>query len=273
MVEQKIELVPLQFIKPLPANVTKIGRDEDMMLRADMTRTESKGLYKIDPILIRRLSADEIEKYKKKHPWAKYEIIDGFSRWSAARELGWTRIRTIITDATREEALEINYKKNKARGNVDPLREAMYFKHLREDQKWSQDKIAEKFGVTQQRVSQILKRIKVTKEARRALATRVAMGKPVSGKHLEVIASVPEPEKQAELTKVIIEEKLSWREAEQAKEAVEKGLSKEEVIKIAKKPAKPTVIETEQTVECPICHQQFILIHDEAPRPHKLKPK
>lgn len=267
MSEQKIELVPLQFIKPLPGNVTTIGREEDMMLRTDMTRIESRGLYKIDPIFLRRLTPEEIQDIRSKYPFAIYELIDGHSRWNAARELGWNQIRAIIIDATREEALEKNYMKNKARGSIDPLREAMYFRHLHEDLKMDTFKIAEKFGITHGRVSQILQRAKIDKEVRRKIVTRVTKG--LSGKHLEAIASLRQPEKQMELTDAIIEGKLSRREAEKAKEAIEKGLPKEEAVKAAKTSIPQEKIEIGQ-IRCPECGTSYNILHIDTGK-HKLE--
>lgn len=239
--EERVELVSLDQIIPLPGNVTVIGREEDLMLRTDMTRLETRGRRKIDPILLRRLTQEEIAEIKAKQPWsqASYQILDGHSRWRAARELGWTRIRAIIIDATLEEAYAINYMKNKARGTIDPLREAVYFKHLYEDLKLTQDKIAEKFGLTRVRVSQILSRTGITLEAR-SIVSRLTM-EPLSGAHLEVIASAP-PEKQPELAKVIVEERLSKREAVLVGKALEKGLPTGRavsVVKAVKKVAKP----------------------------------
>jgi ParB/RepB/Spo0J family partition protein len=240
---EEVKLIPLQEIVPLPTNVTVMGREEDLMLRTDMTRIESKGLYKIDPILVRRLSPEEIAEIKAKQPWsqAQYMIVDGHRRFYAARELGWSQIRARIVDATLEEALAMNYMKNKARGTVDPLREAMYFKHLYEDLKLTEEKIAERFGIDRSYVSRILKRIGITPEVRRYIVTRVTWEKPISGKHLEVIASAPE-EKQTELAKAIVEGKLSYREAELVGKALEKGMPTEKavsVVKAVKKVAKP----------------------------------
>lgn len=267
--EEKIVLVPLQFIKPLPLNVTAIGREEDEMLRTEMTRIESKGLYKIDPILIRKMTPKEIEEAKQKYPWAKYEIIDGHTRWLAAQELGWNQIRAIIIDVSREEAYRINYQKNKVRGKVDPLKEAMYFKHLNEDLYLTQDKIAEMFGISQKRVSEIIKRTKVGREARRIIIPRGIMGKPVSGKHLEIIASVPE-EKQPILVEAIVEGGLSRREAEKAKEAIEKGLPKEEAVKVAKTPPPPKGEIEIGEITCPECHTFLKILHVDVGK-HKLK--
>jgi hypothetical protein len=65
--------------------------------------------------------------------------------------------------------------------------------------------------------------------------------KVITGKHLEKIASMPEPEKQAQVTSAIIGGKLSAKQAEKAKEVILKGLSKEGAIKTAKEKAPPAI--------------------------------
>jgi hypothetical protein len=112
--KEKIVLVPLQYVKPLPFNVTVIGRKEEDMIRKEMLQAD--GLYKIDPILLRRMTPEEVEKVKDKHPSAKYGVIDGHTRLRIADELRWPKIRAIIMDVTREQALEMNYRKNKEGG-------------------------------------------------------------------------------------------------------------------------------------------------------------
>jgi ParB/RepB/Spo0J family partition protein len=273
--KQAIELVPLEFIKPLPRNITVIGREQDMMLRTDMTRIESDGLYKIDPILLRKLTPLEIEEIKAKEPWSQacYQIIDGHSRWEAAKDLGWRQIRAIIIDCTLEEAYAINYTKNKARGTIHPLREAMYFRHLHEDLKMTQEKIAEKLGLTQGRVSQVMKSINVSEEARREIISRLIPYREkqeMTGRHLEAIASIPEPEKQVRLVDTIIEGKLSAKQTEKAKKAIEKGLTKEEAIKAAKAPAVPIGEIEIGNVKCSHCGLSFKILHIDEGK-HKLK--
>jgi ParB/RepB/Spo0J family partition protein len=232
--EEKIELVPLEQIVPLPGNVTVIDREEDMMLRTDMTRLETRGRTKIDPILLRRLTPEETAQIKTKQPWsqAQYQIIDGHSRWRAARELAWTQIRAIIIDASVEEALAINYMKNKARGKVDPMREAAYFHYLHEVKKMRIDQIVDKFGISHREVDRILSRIKVSQEARKKLSEVPTLA--LSPSHYEIIGSIPEPEKQKEIAEIIAKEELSVREAQVAKEAIEKGLPPEKAVKAVK---------------------------------------
>jgi ParB/RepB/Spo0J family partition protein len=229
--EQKIEVIPLDQIVPLPFNVCKMDSETELMLRTDMTRVETVGMYKIDPILLRRLTPEEIEEYKKKGKLnARYQIVDGHRRWNAAVELGWHEIRAIVTDMTLDEAREYNYKKNKIRGTVDPMREAAYFRYLHDVKKMTIDQIAEKFGMSHREVERTLSRIRVSPEAKTLLVGVTAL----SPLHYEIIGSVSEPEKQKALAEVIAKEELSTREAQIAKAAIEKGLPPEKTVKVVK---------------------------------------
>ncbi|MEM2385808.1 MAG: ParB/RepB/Spo0J family partition protein [Candidatus Bathyarchaeia archaeon] len=233
--EEKIVLVPLHQIVPLPYNVCTMDTDTDLMLKTDMTRIETKGRKKIDPILLRRLTPEEIEEYKKKgNPSAQYMIIDGHSRWEAARELGWHEIRAIITDMTLDEAREFNYKKNKVRGTVDPLREAAYFRYLLDVKKMTVDQIAEKFGISHRRVDQILSRIKGAEPLKKILRESAFPLTKVEPWHYEIVGAVEEPEKREKLAELLIKEELSGREAQIAKEAIEKGLPPEKTVHVVK---------------------------------------
>jgi uncharacterized protein (UPF0212 family) len=95
------------------------------------------------------------------------------------------------------------------------------------------------------------------------------MEKPLSGKHLEVIASVSE-DKQVPLAQAIIDGSLNRREAEKAKEAVEKGLPKEEVVKAAKAPTRPVGEIEIAELTCPQCGLSFKIFHASNEK-HKVK--
>jgi ParB/RepB/Spo0J family partition protein len=232
--KEEVQTIKLVEVVPLPYNVSgRLDSELDQMLRTDMGRAE-KGLYKIDPILVRRLTEEEIQKYKEKNPWAKFMLVDGYKRWEAARELGWHNIRAIITDTTLDEALEFNYKKNKIRGTVDPLRESAYFTEL--SKKMTVDKIAEKFGMSPRRVLQILSRLRIYDETRQTIKKlHSETGFTMLAPHYEVLGTVEKPEIQKQLATVIAKEELSRREAEVAKEAIEKGLPPEKTVKLLKK--------------------------------------
>jgi len=75
-----------------------------------------------------------------------YEIVDGFHRWKAARQAGLALIKAEIRTMTDDEARVYNYKVNRVRGTIDPIKEARLF--ASELQKGlTQEQVAEKYGV------------------------------------------------------------------------------------------------------------------------------
>jgi len=236
--EEKIVLLPLSAIRPAPFNLTLIQPREEEMLRDEM-RLESKGLEKIDPILVRRLTPEEIERTKEKYPHARYEIVDGHTRFRIAQEYNWSRIKARVIDATWDQALEIAYRKNKERGTIDPIKEALYFKYLA-DKKTPIHEIAERFHMKVEEVERILAKAIPNREARKIISEyeMYEYGKPIPGKILETIASAP-VDVQPVLAKAVVEGRLKPNEAEVAKEAILRGASKEEAIQIAKTAEKP----------------------------------
>lgn len=163
-VAERIVQVPLQFIKPLPFNTTVIDPKEERMLREEMKRPD--GPYRIDPIVLRRLTPEEIEQAKSENPWVRYEIVDGHTRFKIAAELHWPWIRARILDISREQAYEVNYRKKKERGQVSQLAEALYFKHLQVELKMSPYDIGKKFGYSEKEVNEILAKAVLPKDAR-----------------------------------------------------------------------------------------------------------
>jgi len=241
----EIELISIEQLKPLPMHFTVIGREEEDMLREDM---KTKDLNSIDPLLVRRMTPEEIEEAKGKYPFAKYEIIDGHTRWEIAKLLKWTEMRAIIIECTRDEAYIINYKRNKERGFVDPMLEAICFNYFYQ-KGFTGTQLAEMFRVSERRVWQILKRIKVEKEARKKILQKAFTGQPLTGKHIEVIASLPE-EKQPKLVEMIVEKGLSAKEARKVAKAL---ITKpEEAERILELPKQKLVEEAEKIVTSPI---------------------
>jgi ParB/RepB/Spo0J family partition protein len=236
--EAKIELIPLKKLKPLSIQLGVIDHETEAMLREDMRKTK-----RIDPVWVRVLTAEEKEECKAKYPQAEFEIIDGHKRFRNAELLHWETVPAIVFDVSREEAYAIAYRKNKERGAIDPMLEALYFKHLYIDLKLPAHKIAEMFDINEKYVYNVLKRVQIQPEATREIVRQTAIAKPLTGKHLEAIASAP-PEVQLPLTKKVIEEHLSAKEAKiVAKAATAKPtileLPKPKLVEEAKKMVTP----------------------------------
>jgi ParB/RepB/Spo0J family partition protein len=237
--EAEIELIPLRKLKPLPMQIGIIDYETEAMLREDMRKAK-----RIDPVWVRKLTHEEKEECKAKYPQAEFEIIDGHKRFRNAELLHWETIPALVYDVSREEAYAIAYRKNKERGTIDPMHEALYFKHLYIDLKLPAYKIAEMFDIHEKYVYNVLKRVQIQPEVTREIAKQAAIGKPLTGKHLEAIASAP-PEVQLPLTKKVIEEHLSAKEAKiVAKAATAKptilGLPKPKLVEEAKKIVTPS---------------------------------
>jgi ParB/RepB/Spo0J family partition protein len=241
--EGKIELIPIEQLKPLPMHFTVIGREEEDMLREDM---KTKDVNSIDPLLVRRMTPEEVEEAKEKYPFAKYEIIDGHTRWEIAKLLKWSEIRAVVKECSRDEAYILNYKRNRERGFVDPMLEAMCFNYFYQ-KGYTASQIAEMFHKKETTVWSTLRRLKVGKEARRKIVQQAFMGKPITAKHIEVVAALPE-DKQPKLVETIAQKGLSVKEARKvAKALATKPEAAEKILELPK----PKLVEEAEKIVVP----------------------
>lgn len=155
-----ITTIQLNQIKPLQIHFSIIPKDEEGMIIEDMKRV---GLDGIDSILIRRLSPLEIEQSKTRYPEAIYEVVDGHTRYRLAKELGWREIKARVIECAHDDALILNYRKNRARGMVDPLRTAILVSLLLKKGR-SPLTIAELLSLPEPEVLELLKISCISKE-------------------------------------------------------------------------------------------------------------
>ncbi len=241
--EGRIEVIPIEQLKPLPMHFTVIGREEEDMLREDM---KTRDLNSIDPILARRMTPEEMAEAKEKYPFAKYEIIDGHTRWEIAKLLKWAEIRALIIECNRDEAYIINYKRNRERGIVDPMLEALCFNYFYQ-KGYTASQIADMFHQKETTVWHALQRLKVGKEARRKIIQQAFMGKPLTGKHIEVVAALPE-DKQPKLVETIAGKGLSVKETRKvAKALATKPEAAERILELPK----PKLVEEAERIFAP----------------------
>ncbi|MEM3427660.1 MAG: hypothetical protein QW212_05245, partial [Nitrososphaerales archaeon] len=90
-------------------------------------------------------------------------------------------------------------------------------------------------------------RIKVEKEARKKILQKAFTGQPLSGKHIEVIASLPE-DKQPKLVETITEKGLSAKEARKVAKAL---VTKPEVAERILELPKPKLVEEAEKIVTP----------------------
>ena len=151
----------------------------------------------IDPILLRPLEG------------GGYEVVDGEHRVRAARRLGWKTIRARVQSLTLEEAMEVNYRKNRERGNLDPLKEGELFSWWQKEKGLTQRQIAEKFGITQSTVS---RRIALIERLSPKIMPR---GIKMDVSKLELLVSIDDEKARIELARKISDPEVSVRQAEE----------------------------------------------------------
>ena len=74
----------------------------------------------LDPLFVR-----EVE---KNH----YTIIDGNRRFRVVKDLGWTSVECIVSDADEEESYHLSYIKNTHRENFNPIEESTYLQTVKD---------------------------------------------------------------------------------------------------------------------------------------------
>ena len=184
--------VPISQIRPNPYQPRKEFRPEDLAeLQASL---QANGL--LQPIVVRP-GAD-----------GGYELIAGERRLRAATQLGWTDIPVVIREIDDRTLLTLALVENLQRTDLNAVEEAEGYQRL-----------IEEFGLTQQRVADIIGKDRTTV----ANTLRV----------LQLPASVRRMVQQGELTLGHARALLAFEDeraiADAAREAVAKGLSVRDV--------------------------------------------
>ncbi len=84
----------------------------------------------------------------------EYELIAGLRRYMAADILKMEKVPVVVKRAGDERAEKIKMAENKAREDVDPIDEGVFFGKLMETLGWKQNRLAEEFRVSESYISQ-----------------------------------------------------------------------------------------------------------------------
>ena len=142
---------------------------------------------------------------KKDH----YEIIAGERRWRAAKIAGLKEIPVIIRDYTEREIAEIALIENVQREDLNPIEEAMGYKRLIEEFDLKQEEVAECVSKSRSAITNSLRLLKLSEEVQNYLVDNsLSMG------HARALLAIEDSEKQTELAKKVIADRLSVREVE-----------------------------------------------------------
>ncbi|MEM1542968.1 MAG: ParB/RepB/Spo0J family partition protein [Ignisphaera sp.] len=194
-------IVRVDQLKPLPIHFSIISDEEEQIILSDMIQG---GLDGIDPILVRKLTPSEIEQ-SKAYPEAVYEIVDGHTRCRLAKNLGWKEIKARIIECTHDEALILNYRRNRARGRIDPLRTAILVNLLLK-KGYSPSKIAEFVSLPEPEILELLRASNINREILKKLLVYTEEKRRIISKDALLALLKANEDEQWKIAKAILDE-------------------------------------------------------------------
>jgi ParB family transcriptional regulator, chromosome partitioning protein len=173
----------------------------------------------IQPLLVRRLSAD------------KYQLVAGERRWRAAQRAGLHRVPCVIKEIPEDKMLELALIENIQRQELNAIEEAQAYKRLIETLGLTQEMVAQRVGRDRTFITNYLRLLRLPEDIQRMVeAEQLSMG------HARALLGVDEPEIQRKLAKEVSEKGLSVRQTERAIKRIVEGAETETVTTIKEDP-------------------------------------
>lgn len=175
---------------------------------ADIVPNEDQPRKNFDKDELNDLSKS-IEKYgviqplllKKKDE--KYEIIAGERRYRAAIEAGLTSVPAIVKDVSDEISSRIAIIENIQRKDLNPVEEAMSYKHLLDSQDLTQKELADEIGKSRQYIGNTIRLLKLDPRVLKLLEEE-----KISTSHGKNLLSIKDGDKQYKEAMKIIKHSL-----------------------------------------------------------------
>jgi ParB family chromosome partitioning protein len=193
--------VPIEFISPNPRNPRRTFADDELKELAQSIK--ERGI--IQPIVVRGVRGQK----------DRYEIIAGERRWRASQKANLHQVPIVVLDVSDEEALELAIIENVQRTDLNPLEEASGYQALASEYKHSQEDIAQIVGKSRSHITNTMRLLKLPD----AVKDYINAGKLSAG-HARSLVGQDDPEGMA---KAIVERGLNVRQAEQLRQAQQKG--------------------------------------------------
>lgn len=151
----------------------------------------------IQPIIVRKVED-------------KYEIIAGERRYKASALAGLTKIPAIVRDLDDKETSKVALLENLQRRNLNPVEEAKTYQKILELDQMTQEGLAKTMGKSQSAVANKLRLLTLPDEVQEAL-----LKEKISERHARSLLNLESAEKQKEMLKKIIDNKMTVRQVEE----------------------------------------------------------
>jgi ParB family transcriptional regulator, chromosome partitioning protein len=187
--------VPVGSIAPNPHQPRSYFDEEAL---ATLTASIAE-LGVLQPILVREVDSE------------RYELIAGERRWRAAKRAGLDSIPVVVRTVDEVLSLEQALVENLHREDLNPLEEAAAYQQLMEDFELTQEQVAQKVGKSRSAVANTLRLFQLPPSIQRLIAEN-----QLSAGHAKALLGTPDRAFQEELSRRIVADGLSVREAEDA---------------------------------------------------------
>lgn len=138
-----------------------------------------------------------------------YQIVAGGRRWIAAKRAGLKSIPARIVSASDEDMMVLALVENVQREGLNPIEQAKAYRELSERFGMSHEEIARAVGKDRTTVTNTIRLLSLPQEIQELIKS----GRITAG-HARAILSIKDPEKQMEVCRRIMDERMSVRKAE-----------------------------------------------------------
>lgn len=190
---ETIQEILVDSVRPNRYRMRQTLNNESMKELAESIR--SYGV--LQPIIVRSVGG------------AKYELVAGERRLSAARFIGLEKIPAVIRNYTDAQMREVSLVENIQRQELSVLEEAATYESLMKEFSYTQETLAAKIGRSSAHVANLLKLLKLSPQVR----DWIAEGKLSMGQARPLLA-IENDELQNNVAEMIIHEDLSVRKVE-----------------------------------------------------------
>lgn len=139
----------------------------------------------------------------------KYEIVAGERRFKAASMAGYQKVPCIIQEYSDLQSAQVALIENIQRENLSPIEEAEAYQTLLQMTDLTQQELALKVGKTQSTIANKLRLLKLPESVKEALKER-----QVTERHARAMLSITDKQVIDEITKQVIENKMTVSETE-----------------------------------------------------------
>jgi len=202
--EDRIENIPISKLDPNPSQPRR--HFDDAALTELSQSIKRYGV--IQPILV----TPEKD---------RYTVIAGERRWRASKKAGLKTIPAVVHKRKELERIEIALIENVQRVDLTPLEQALTIEKLHGQFNFTYDDIAKRLGKASSTVTNIVRLLKLPKEAKDALSK----GEITEGHARQILAISDYPDQQKYLLASIIKNGWNVRQAEQFVTSLKTGIN------------------------------------------------